>query len=83
MTIKIVEEENISTDQETSIAVTTNTTFRFESFTDHGNRRLELHNRNRTISKKRIINVYIKKDDDNEIELRNYRKRNIDYCTRN
>ena len=83
ITMEIVEKENISTNQETNIVDVTDTTFRLESFTDHENRRLESHNRSRIIPKERIINVHVKKNDDNEIELRNHKKRNVSHYIRN
>ena len=69
MTMKIAERKNISTGQETSIVIVTNTTFRLESFTNHENKRLELYNRSRVVSRKRVINLYVKKNDNNETKL--------------
>ena len=75
--MKITRKENVLRDQETNIVITTNTTFRLKSFTNYKNRRLELHNRDDVISRKRITNVHVKKDDNDETKLRDYEKRNV------
>ena len=44
-------------------------TFRFKSFINYENERIELHDYSRIVIKKRIINVHVKKDDRNKTEL--------------
>ena len=82
MTMEITREESVLEDQETSIEITINTTFRFKPFINYGNERLELYNRDDVISGKRITDVYVKKDDDYGTKLRDYEKENVCHRTR-
>ena len=83
MIMKITKEKNVLENQETNIIVIINTTLRLESLVNHENERLGLHNRDDIISRKWIINVYIKKDDNDRTKLRDYEKRNVRYRIRN
>ena len=65
-----------------SVVITTNTILRFKSFTNHENERLESHNHGSIMSKERITNVYIKKNDDDRTKLRDYEKENVSYRVR-
>ena len=69
MTIRIVRKKNVLTSQEKDVTIKTNTILRLKSFINHENERIELHDYNRIVTKKRIINIYIKKNDRNKIEL--------------
>ena len=82
MTIRVTRKENILENQETNIEITINITFRLESFINYKNERLELHNRDDVVLRKRITNVHVKKDDYYRIKLRNYKKENTCYRTR-
>ena len=82
MTIKTTKRKNVLRDQETNIAITINTTFRLKSFINYKNECLELHNCDGIVLEKRITNVHVKKDDNYEIKLRDYEKRNVYYRTR-
>ena len=82
MTMKITRKEDILENQETSIAITTNTTLWLESLINHKNRRLGLHNYDRIILKERITNVHVKKDDNNGIKLWDYKKENVSHYIR-
>ena len=77
MTMKVIREKNVLENQKTNIEITINTTFRFKSFINYGNGRLESHNRDDIISEKRIINIYVKKDDSYGVKLRDYEKENV------
>ena len=69
MTMGITREKNVT--------IKVDTTFRFKSLLDHENEYVGSYDCNRTITKERVINIYVKKDDRDETELWNYRKRNI------
>ena len=69
MTIKITREKNVLRNQETNIEIKINTTFRLESFINYENRRLRLHNRDGIVLRKRITDVYVKKNDSRETKL--------------
>ena len=60
-----------------SVEITTNTTLRLEPLINHENERLGLHNRDDIVLGKRIINVYVKKDDSYKIKLQDYKKENV------
>ena len=83
MAMGVTRGESIPTDQGTSIAVATNTTFQPQPSTNYENRRFGSHNRSRIISKERTINVHVKKDDSSGTELRNHRKGNANHCVEN
>ena len=69
MTIKTIKKKDVLTDQEKDITIETNTTLRFKSFISHENERVRLHDYDRTVTKERVINIHVKKDDRNRIEL--------------
>ena len=69
MTMEIVRRKNVLTSQEKDVTIKDDTTFRLKSFIDHENECIGLYNYNRVVTKKRVINIYVKKDDYNETEL--------------
>ena len=69
MIIKFVKKKDVLINQKKDIIIETNTIFRFKSFIKYKNKRIELYDYSRTIIKKRIISIYIKKDNCNKIEL--------------
>ena len=69
MIIKVTKRKNVSTNQEKSITSKNNTTFRFKSFVDHKDERIRLYNYSRTVVRKRVVSIYVKKDDRDRIKL--------------
>ena len=59
MIVKNVRRRNVLKNQETSIAVTTDTTLQFKSFTNHENGRLGSYDRDSTISKEQTTDIYV------------------------
>ena len=69
MIMKITKRKDVLTNQEKGITIKTNTIFRFKPFINHENGRVRSHNCDRTFIKKRVINIYVKKDDRDRTEL--------------
>ena len=69
MTMKTIREKDILTDQRKDITNKTNTILRFKSFINHENEYIRLYGDDHIIIKERTINIYVKKDDRNRIEL--------------
>ena len=83
MTMKVTRKEDVLTNQETSITITTNTILRFKTIINDENRRLELYNCDRVILREWITNVHVKKDDNNKTKLRDHEKENVSHRIRN
>ena len=69
MTMKIVKRKDVLTSQEKDVTIKINTTFRLKSLIDYENESIGLYDYSRTVTKKRVFNVYVKKDDRNKTEL--------------
>ena len=69
MIIRTVREKDVSIGQEKDVTIKTNTTFRLKSFIDYENGRIGSYDRSRVVTKKRVINIHVKKDDRNKTKL--------------
>ena len=67
--MRITRRKDILTSQEKSIIIKDDTIFWFKSLINHENERIELHDYDRIITKERVINIYVQKNDCNEIKL--------------
>ena len=81
--VRITKEKDISTDQEKDITIETDTIFQFEFFINYEDGRIRLYDDDCVIIRKRIIDIYVKKNDRDKIKLWNHEKENIDDRIRN
>ena len=61
--MEIIRRKSILTSKRKDVTIKINTIFRFKSLVNYKHEYIRLYNYNRIVTKERIINIYVEKDD--------------------